>query len=99
MPCWPFFQRRGGGVTTDDEVSWRDELEKTGQTQVRLNLLSKDAFYTPPKKYFVLKWLREKECARERREQKTFSYMRRTFQAAIAAVIVGIIGVVVTLLY
>jgi hypothetical protein len=82
---------------TDEEVSWRDELEKIGETQVRQNLLS-NSFYTPPKKYFVLNWVREKECARERRDQEIFSYTSRTYWVAVAAVVVGVIGVVATLL-
>jgi uncharacterized membrane protein len=48
---------------------------------------------------YVEGWLRRKERARELREQEFYSYTRRTFWAAVAAVLVGIIGIVVTLLH
>ncbi len=83
----------------DDEVKWRDEFAKAGAAQVRQNLSNAAIYNTEPKRIFALRWLRENECARELREQETYRYTRRTFWAAVAAVIVGIIGIVATLLH
>ena len=86
-------------MATDDEVKWQDEFVKTGATQVRENLSNPAIYKSEPKRVVSLYWLREKECARELREQETYSYTRRTFWAAVVAVIVGIIGIVATLLH
>jgi hypothetical protein len=83
----------------DDEVKWRDEFAKAGATQVRQNLSNAAIYNTEPKRIFARQWLRENECARELREQEIYSYTRRTFWAAVAAVIVGIVGIVATLLH
>jgi hypothetical protein len=55
------------------------------------------------KRQVALRWLREKEIARDVREEArdarneaAYSYSKWTFVAAVAAVIVGIIGVLVT---
>jgi hypothetical protein len=48
------------------------------------------------KRLFALRWLREKEVEREHQEQKMRSYVRLTFWAAVAAVVAGIAGVLVT---
>ena len=45
---------------------------------------------------FALRWLREKEVERERQEHQMRSYVRWTFWAAAAAVVAGIVGVLVT---
>jgi hypothetical protein len=86
-------------LMTNDEVNWRDEFAKVGATKVRENLPEKKAFYSQPKRICALKWLREQECAAQVLEQGISSYTRRTFWAAVAAVIVGIIGIVATLLH
>jgi hypothetical protein len=96
--CITLFPDKGHTVTTGDEVQWRDEFAKTGATQVRENLSNPAIYNSVPKRNFALQWLRDKECASELREQETYRYVRRTFWAAIAAVLVGIIGIVATLL-
>jgi hypothetical protein len=45
----------------------------------------------------ILEWLHEQAAARKLREEETYGYVRWTFWAAIAAVLVGIVGVAVTL--
>jgi hypothetical protein len=53
-------------------------------------------FFDESKRKFAVRWLREKEIAREAREKAAHWYTKWTFFAAVAAVIVGIIGVLVT---
>jgi hypothetical protein len=93
------FPDKGGTVTTDGEVNWREEFEKTGATQVRQNLSNCAIYNSQSKRIFALQWLREQERVGELREQQIYSYTRRTFWAAVAAVIVGIIGIVAMLLH
>jgi hypothetical protein len=50
-----------------------------------------------PKRQFAFRWLREQERTRRIREEQTYRYVQWTLLAAVAAVIVGIIGVAVTL--
>jgi hypothetical protein len=52
-----------------------------------------------PKLKFVRQWLREKEIAHQKRENDIFCFTKKTFYAAIAAVILGIIGLIATLLH
>jgi hypothetical protein len=86
-------------MTTDEEVKWRDEFERTGAAEVRQNLSNGAIYNSEPKRSFAFKWLREKESAAELREQEIYRYTRQTFRAAVAAVIVGIIAIVATLLH
>ena len=58
------------------------------------------------RRQFVIQWLREKDVEKETREQalfsmtqKTFSYTRRTYYAAIAAFIATLAGIAVALLH
>jgi hypothetical protein len=51
------------------------------------------------KRQAAFRWLDETASTRRIREEQTYEYSRWTFFAAIAAVIVGVIGVVVTLLH
>ncbi len=84
---------------SDGQANSRAQFENIGETQL-YQLLSKgaisasDARHTP-----ALEWLREQEVARRLREQKAYSYTQRTFWAAVAAVMVGMIGVVATLIH
>jgi hypothetical protein len=52
-----------------------------------------------PKRQFGFKWLGEQAEARRVREERTYRYVQWTFFAALAAVFVGVIGVLVTLLH
>ena len=83
---------------TDEQAKWRIEFEEAGESDVRQNFLNGAIYNSPPKRDFARQWLREQERARELREQQIFSYSRRTYWAAIAAVIVGGIGIVATCL-
>jgi hypothetical protein len=78
------------------EAEWRAEFERIGETDVRegLKMMSPE-----PKRQFAFRWLREQERAREIRDMRTFDYVRWTFWAAVGAVIIGVIGVAVTVLH
>jgi hypothetical protein len=80
----------------EQEAAWRTEFEADGERAVHDTIYRGSGIYPDPKRSFALRWLREKEVERERQEQKMHSYVRRTFWAAVAAVIVGIVGVLVT---
>jgi hypothetical protein len=78
-----------------EEAKWRAEFERLGETDVRdgLKMMSPE-----PKRQFAFGWLRDREKDRNIRDKRTYEYVRCTFWAAVAAVIVGIIGVAVTLI-
>jgi hypothetical protein len=84
---------------TDEQAKWLVEFQEAGENEVRQNLLNDAIYNSPPKRYFARQWLREQERAREVRDQQIHSYTRRTFWAAVAAVIVGVIAVVTTCLH
>jgi hypothetical protein len=77
---------------TDQEAQWRTAFETVGHDTV----LRGHNFFDESKRKFAVRWLREKEIAREAREKAAHWYTKWTFFAAVAAVIVGIIGVLVT---
>jgi hypothetical protein len=80
-------------ATPEEEAKWRAEFEAAGETEIRdgLKLIQHE-----PKRQFAFRWLREEDRARGLREKETHCYVQWTFWAAVAAVIVGIIGVAVT---
>jgi hypothetical protein len=82
-------------MTTDEQANWRIEFEKTGEAQVRQNLSNPAIYNSPAKSDFARQWLREREAAPEQREQQTYSYTRRTLWAAVAAVLVGVIAIII----
>jgi hypothetical protein len=89
-------------MTADEQANWRIEFEKTGEAQVRQNLSNPAIYNSPAKSDFARQWLREREAAREQREaareqreEQTYSYTRRTLWAAVAAVVVGVIAIII----
>jgi hypothetical protein len=50
---------------------------KPGEAQVRQNLSNPAIYNSPAQSDFARQWLREREGAREQREQQTYSYTRR----------------------
>jgi hypothetical protein len=78
----------------EQEAAWRAEFEAVGERAVHDTIYYGN--YPAPKRLLALHWLREKEVERERQEQKARTYVRWTFWAAVAAVVVGILGVLVT---
>jgi hypothetical protein len=93
--CISVFRQRSRDLSEEQE-NWRTQFENIGETQLYQLLLkgaisASDARHTP-----ALEWLREQETTRRLREQEAYSYTQR---AAVAAVIVGMIGVVATLIH
>jgi hypothetical protein len=56
-------------------------------------------YNSQPKRIFALHWLRQQERAAELREQEIYSYTRRTYWAAVAAVILAIFGLMAMLMH
>jgi hypothetical protein len=86
------------GVTmadADQEAQWRAEFETVEYDAVRREHTN----FPEPKRQFAIRWLREKEKAREARDEAAQWYLKWTFCAAAAAVIVGIIGLIVTYMH
>jgi hypothetical protein len=81
------------------EAAWRAEFKRIGETQLREALNSGGGFADEPKRQAAFRWLGDEAQARRLRDEKTYHYVRWTFFAAIAAVIVGLVGVGLTLLH
>jgi hypothetical protein len=81
------------------EAAWRAEFKRIGETQLRDVLNSGVGFADEPKRQAAFRWLGDEAEARRLREEQTHHYLRWTFFAVIAAVIVGLIGVGLTLLH
>ena len=82
--------------TADEEAKWRAEFDADGERLVHDTIYHGPGIYPDPKRLFALRWLREKEAIRNAQERRVSSYVRWTFWAAVAAVVVGIISVLVT---
>jgi hypothetical protein len=82
---------------TPDEAKWRAEFERYGEENIRDS--SRAGYFQEPKRQFAYRWLGDRAMERERRETLTFRYLRLTLLAAVVGVIVGIVGVIVTLLH
>jgi hypothetical protein len=81
-----------------DEASWRAEFERLGEMQVYDNVKQGAIYNDEAKRQAAFRWLGEQAHACRVREVQTYQYARWTFFAAVAAVIVGFIGIAVTLL-
>jgi hypothetical protein len=89
-------------------MDWKDQLraqlEADGERAVRdrLNRGEWISFHGNDgneSQQVVRQWLREKDNQRERREQKTFNFVRWTFWVALAAFLAAIVGVIATVLH
>lgn len=83
---------------TPEQADWRAEFEKVGETALRDGMNYREMPFREPKRQFAFRWLREKESDRAHRERQIQRDVRWTLWAAIGAIIVGVIGVVVTLI-
>jgi hypothetical protein len=87
----------------EQEAQWKAELEKIGETAVRQSISLNSGVGIgiggEPMRQYAFRWLREKEQQRQERELSTNWYVKWTFYAAVAAVVMGILGVIVTLLH
>ena len=80
----------------EQEAAWRTEFEADGERAVLDTICHGPGIYPDPKRLFALRWLRERAVERSRQEQKIRSYIRYTFWAAVAAVVTGIVAMLVT---
>jgi hypothetical protein len=81
-----------------EEEGWIAEFEAAGEDEIRVRLYRGSGMHPEAKFHTAVRWLREQARARRLREQQMHRDMRRTFWAAVAAVLVGIVGLAVTLL-
>lgn len=80
----------------EEEAAWRAEFEAAGESEVRDVIYRGPGMYPDPKRLAALRWLREQARGRNLREKQTHRYAWWTLWAAIAAVVVGVVGVAVT---
>jgi hypothetical protein len=81
--------------TTRELAAWRKEFETRGREAIRLFVYGyggKEVF-SEEKHQAAIEWLRKKEIADERRAAKTYHYLKWTLDAAIAAAVLALIGV------
>ena len=81
------------------EAAWRAEFKRIGDKQLRDALNSGIGIADEPKRQAAFRWLGDESEEWRLREEKTHHYVRWTFFAALAAVIVSLIGVGLTLLH
>jgi len=79
---------------SDQETRWRASFETVGYDAVRRG----HNLFEEPKRQFAFRWLREQEIAREDRNEAAHWYLKWTFRAAVAALIVGIVSVTVAII-
>ncbi len=83
----------------DIKPEWRAEFERLGEFLVYENVKQGAIYNDEAKRQAAFRWLSGEAAARRNREVRTYKYGRWTFFAAVAAVVVGVLGVVVTLLH
>jgi hypothetical protein len=83
----------------EQEVEWRKEFERLGEQVVYDNVKQGAIYNDERKRQAAFRWLGDKTSERTVREKSTLWYARWTFFAAIVGVIIGIVGVLVTLLH
>jgi hypothetical protein len=96
-------------MTTESwKVQLREELERAGERAIRDSMNTRGPLTTggEERQEIIRHWLREKDGERESRDRalfdlthKTFNYTRKTYYAALAALLAAIIGIVVTVLH
>jgi hypothetical protein len=88
--------------TKEQEAAWRATLERLGESAVRFDLqmcqgvgigMNNDVMHR-----FAFQWLRDKERERESRERITVTYVKWTLVAAVAAAIIGVLAIIVTVM-
>jgi hypothetical protein len=90
------------------ESTATDELDRAGERAVRDDINNRGGLTTggEERQQIIRTWLREKDAERESREsnlyeltQSSFAYTRKTYYAALAALLAAIVGIIVTLLH
>ncbi len=80
------------------EAAWRAEFKRIGEAQLR-DALNSSMLNDESKRQAALRWLGDETQALRLHEDQTSHYVRWTFLVAVAVVIVGVIGVGLTLLH
>lgn len=80
---------------TEQQAKWRAEFDKLGHSTI----FRGHQMFPEPKRQFAFRWLREKEIAREARENAVQWYAKWTFWVAVAAAVFALIGIVVSVLH
>jgi hypothetical protein len=95
-------------MSPDWKAQLRADLERAGERAVRDDMNNRGGLTTggEERQQIVRAWLREKDAEREARErhvyeltQKSFIYTRKTYCAALAALLAAIVGIIVTILH
>ena len=81
------------------EAAWRAEFKRVGEQRLLDALYNGSGFTDETKRQAAFRWLGDEAEARRLREDQTHHYVRWTFFAAVAAAIVGLIGVGLTFLH
>jgi hypothetical protein len=81
---------------TTEEAIWRAEFERLGEESTWDSVRA--GYFQEPKRQFAYGWLANRAREREKRETLTIRYLRLTLLAVVVGVIVGIVGILVTLL-
>jgi hypothetical protein len=79
------------------EAAWRAEFERVGETRPGAALNAVGGSTDEPKQA-TFRWLGDEAQTRRLREEQTHHYVQWTFFAVVAAAIVGVIGLGLTLL-
>ena len=79
-----------------DVDEWNAEFEKLGVDQV--TELVRNGIIPESKRQAGFRWLGAQALKERARDNKTFEYVQHTYYAAVAAVVVGVIGIVITLI-
>jgi len=82
----------------DDEEGWIAEFEAAGESELRDRLYRGSGMHPEAKFHLAVRWLREQARARRLQEEQMRRDVRRTLWAAVAAVLVGLVGIGIALL-
>lgn len=83
-------------TNADREAQWRAGFEEAGREAISNFIYRGHDSFGEPKRQYAFRWLREQEKAVLSRDAQLRCYVQWTFWAAVAAVIVGVVGVAVT---
>jgi hypothetical protein len=82
-----------------EEDAWIAEFEAAGEDEIRIRMYRGSGMHPEAKFHTAVRWLREQARARRLLEQEIHRDVRRTLWAAVAAVLLGIVGIAIALLH
>lgn len=92
----------------DWKAQLRTDVDRAGERAVRDDMNNRGGLTTggEERQQIIRAWLRDKDAERESREsnlyeltQRSFVYTRKTYYAALAALVAAVIGIIVTILH